>query len=332
MMSAASFAPSALRDAALQPSTFRAYRKNLNKLLEHTRLSLQQLLSHSPPRIDCLLASFIDHQYAVGGSFDYCQQALSALVFQQPSLRNTLGESRLRLRGWRNLLEAHSHPPLTWELTVLFAVTMAKWGYHAEATAALLSFDCYLRVGEMTRLQFRDVIMPHDARVGSAHPSMALRLARAKTGLNQWVSLRNPAVSASFLGYLRSSSFAAEQRIFPFSPDRFRRLLHRVADSLGVGHTPYVPHSLRHGGATCDFLRGDSIEQIMFRGRWKSMESARRYIQTGRAIMATVDVPAQLHKSGSIFAEALSAVIAHLLQSVTAVPSRPRGSRVRFLL
>jgi integrase len=144
--------------------------------------------------------------------------------------------------------------------------------------------------------------------------------------------LRNPAVSAALLYYLRSSPFSAEQRIFPFSPDRFRRLLRRVADSLGVGHTPYVPHSLRHGGATCDFLRGDSIEQIMFRGRWKSMESARRYIQTGRAIMATVDVPVQLNHSGSVLAGSLAAVMAHLQRSVSAVPTRPRGRRVRFLL
>jgi hypothetical protein len=331
-MSAVALSASALRDAALQPSTLRTYRKNLSKLLSHTRLSLQQLLSHSPSHIDRLLASFIDHQYALGGSFDYCQHTLSGLVFQQPLLRHQLGESRLRLRGWRNLLESHSHPPLTWELVVLFAVTMAKWGYHAEAIAALLSFDCYLRVGEMTRVQFRDVIMPHDARVGSAHPAMALRLARAKTGLNQWVSLRNPAVSAALLYYLRSSPFSAEQRIFSFSPDRFRRLLRRVADSLGVGHTPYVPHSLRHGGATCDFLRGDSIEQIMFRGRWKSMESARRYIQTGRAIMATVDVPTQLNDIGSVLSGSLAAVMACLRRSVPAVPARPRGRRVRFLL
>jgi hypothetical protein len=33
---------------------------------------------------------------------------------------------------------------------------------------------------------------------------MALRLARTKTGNNQWVSLRSPDVSCSFLHYLRS--------------------------------------------------------------------------------------------------------------------------------
>jgi hypothetical protein len=332
-MSAAVSSTTVLRDAALRPSTLRIYRKNLSKFLSHTRLSLQQLLSHPPSHIDGLLAAFIDHQYALGGSIDYCQQAVNALVFQRPLLKHRLGESRLRLRGWRNLVESHSHPPLTWELTVLFAVTMARWGCHAEAAASLLAFDCYLRVGEIIGLRYCDVIMPRDPRVGSAHPAMALRLARTKTGNNQWVSLRSPAVSGPFLHYLNSLGPAVrpDQLVFPFSRDRFCRLIHRVATALGVGHTPYVPHSFRHGGATCDFLRGHSIERIMFHGRWRSMESARRYIQTGRAIMATLDVPSCLNDVGAVLAACLPAVMDHLLHSVPADPPTRRGRRVHFL-
>lgn len=53
-------------------------------------------------------------------------------------------------------------------------------------------------------------------------------------------------------------------------------------------------HSLRHGGATHDFIRGMTIEWIMFRGRWASSKSARHYIQSGRAVMLSTAVPAAM--------------------------------------
>jgi hypothetical protein len=51
----------------------------------------------------------------------------------------------------------------------------------------------------------------------------------------------------------------------------------------------------------------------MFHGRWKSMESARRYIQTGRALLVSLDLPAALHQTGS----ELASVLVPVLQSLT---------------
>ena len=73
------------------------------------------------------------------------------------SLRLHLGEARLRLRGWKKILQqlrqSRSHPPLTWELTAIFATVMAKWGRHAEAVATLVAFDCYLRTQRTANVQ-----------------------------------------------------------------------------------------------------------------------------------------------------------------------------------
>jgi hypothetical protein len=77
-----------------------------------------------------------------------------------PVLRLKLNRSRMCLRGWSRIRETRSHPPMTWELTVMFAMTMASWGYHSEAVATLVAFDCLLRVGEVTRMVATDVIMP----------------------------------------------------------------------------------------------------------------------------------------------------------------------------
>ena len=74
----------------------------------------------------------------------------------------------------------------------------------------------------------------------------------------------------------------------------FRTLFAEAQEAMGwagggPGHrTLYVPHSLRHGGASCDFLvwGGERLEEILFRGRWASMASTRHYVQTGPALMA----------------------------------------------
>jgi integrase len=305
-----------LYDAALAPATLRMYNKNLNKLLSHTRLTLTQLLSLSHSRIDRLVSKWIEHLDQSGGSFDYAAQCLHGLIFHCPVLRLKHNRTRMCLRGWSRIRETRSHPPMTWELTVMFAMTVASWDYHSGAVATLVSFDCLLRVGEVSRMVAFDVIMPHNPRVGDAHPTMALRLPRTKTGLNQWVSLNNPVIASVLEYFIQSRSLRAQDRVFPFSPGQFNRLLHLVASSLGVGHIPYVAHSFRHGGATCAYLAGATIEQIVYRGRWRRLESARRYIQTGPALMATWPIPSRLNRAGRTIATELLPAMIHLLETV----------------
>lgn len=323
---------SVLRGAALSRATQRTYGNNVNKFLTHTRLTLSQLLRLAPTLVDQRLSEYIDELFAQRGSFDYASQALFGLIYRCPALRHSLGESRLRLRGWKRLKAelTRSHPPITWELAVVFAATMAQWGHHAEAVATLLAFDCLLRVGELTRLTFHDVVLPHDPRMGSAYTGMVVRLARAKTGLNQSVRLLNPQVQAALHAYLLAHPFLARDRIFPFSPASFRLLIRQVADSRGLHDIPYVPHSFRHGGATYYHLRGATIEQIMFRGRWVALGSARRYIQTAQAMLTVLNIPAGLNQTGLQLAPHIDLVLAHLRATVPSAGQRDRRVWFRF--
>jgi hypothetical protein len=317
------FPPSIIRDAAIVPSTRQAYSRNLNKFLSHTRLSLPQLLCLPPNRIDWCLSVYFDYEFHHRGSYHNACHALFGLIFECPSLKPCLGESRLRLRGWRRLIKHRSHPPITWELTVLFATVMSKWGYHAEAVGTLLSFDCYLRVGELTRLQYADVVQSRDPRVGSSHRGiMALRLAVTKTGQNQWVDLGRSEVAEVLMDHLKAYPFMPSSLIFPFSPAAYRLLIREVASSVGLGNIPYVPHSFRHGGATCDYMRGASIDDIMFRGRWESLKSAKRYVQTARALLIIRDIPAELDALGGSFAAHVVSIFRCLGSSVTVRLSR----------
>ena len=184
--------------------------------------------------------------------------------------------------------------------------------------AVLVGFDCYLRVGELTRLRRCDIVMPNDSRMGRAHTEMAVCLPTTKTGPNQSVSLQNPHIAEILCHWVRSRSLPPDstELIFGFKPPALRRSMSRICAMHGLSDTPYVPHSLRHGGATCDFLRTKSIEFVQFRGRWKSMESARRYVQTARALLAAQRVPQHLNALGQLLGDSLSDVMRHVLKTV----------------
>lgn len=320
-----------LQDLALAPASLTSYNRSLRNFLTYTRLTPQQLLTEPARRLDRLLAVYIQHSFDTASPFTYAAHALHAVVHHRPDVKSHLFISRQCLKGWERVKKTVSHPPLTWELTVIIACTLARSGHHAHAVAMLLAFDCYLRVGELTRIRLHDVVMPHDARMGAAHTGMAVCLARTKTGLNQSVALHRPAVAAvlcNWTHYVLGSCSSADENplIFPFSAHSLRSLMRAACARLKLGHTAYVPHSLRHGGATADFLQFGSIERVQFRGRWKSMESVRTYVQTARALLAAQSVPARLNAVGRQLGEELVAVMSHLLLSVPSAPSKSRRS------
>ena len=59
------------------------------------------------------------------------------------------------------------------------------------------------------------------------------------------------------------------QPLFPGGAQKYYDVFKQTCANLGLSDR-YVPHSLRHGGATSMKLRGWSLEDIMQRGRWKS--------------------------------------------------------------
>jgi integrase len=325
-----------LRGMALAPASQKAYSKQLGSFLSHAGLDVRLLLAAPAYVLDRALAVYIQFCYDAQSSFAYASHALCAVVHRRPDLRHQLPLSRQCIRGWDKVRTSSPHAPLTWELTVLIACTMARSGYHGPAIAILLAFDCFLRVGELTRIRKSDVVMPNDSRMGRAHTTMAVVLRTAKTGKMQSVEIWSPDVAQLLMVWVRASACLTpspfsdpDPRVFPFSPDFLRRLMQRTSTALQLP-THYTPHSLRHGGTTDDFLRNGSVERVQFRGRWKSLESVRRYVQTARAVLAAQRVPRHLNDLGVTLSSALVPTLSHLLRTVPAVVPRSYRRRVTF--
>ena len=77
----------------------------------------------------------------------------------------------------------------------------------------------------------------------------------------------------------------------PISLRRWPRFLGRP------GGLDFVWHSLRHGGASRALMLGADVQDIMIRGRWRCLESTRRYLQAGRHLLMSIALPPPCSRS-----------------------------------
>ena len=253
--------------------------------------------------LDELGCDYLHHLYDTNRGRSTAANLLFGLKFYLPAARRRLHRMTLALRGWERLHPSVSFPPLTWELCCAMAVRATKAGYPTHGLGMLLQFDCLLRLSELVGLQRQDIVFEGDPRYPREFKGCLLCLRSTKTGRDQSVTVEDPHVLA--LLRERCADLQPTDRVFDFRADNYRRVFKRVAGALGLSGR-YVPHSCRHGGATRLYQRDPlSIEAIKLRGRWKSVESAKRYIQQGVVLLSTVTVPPAVARLGALFSDRL---------------------------
>jgi integrase len=155
----------------------------------------------------------------------------------------------------------------------------------------------------LTNLRREDVAFPKDRRMGHEYKITTLSIRVAKTGRNQSVTVANPDVVALLRQVVAQT--APRGLLFPGGSTKFRKVFKRACQELGLS-SKYVPHSLRHGGATRLHLQGVRVEDIMVRGRWASSKSARTYIQSSRAVLMAMQPPRAVADKAAAVAQALT--------------------------
>lgn len=277
---------------SILPATAQRYRYYLaifHRFLRLRRLGRPESLGRwsfsSVRRLDAAVAAFFDWVTSSRRPVSWCRVVLSALsTFNAHIPASAFVRSAVLLRRLARLHVPRSATPLSWPLTVVLALYFARHFGPAAAVALLVGFDCYLRVSELCRLTTADVRRPVDGGASSSRPVLVLRHTKTGRGRPQLVVVNRPLVAALLDDCVQHCRPGG--RLFPFTPALFRRRLARACADLGL--CPFTPHSLRHGGATSDFIAGVSVQRIMLRGRWLSFESCRRYLQLGRAQVAVL--------------------------------------------
>jgi integrase len=307
-----------LRISSLAPSTMSAYSTAVSRYYEYCR-SLPSHTHHRPPHpsaaydLDKCVENYISWLYAqhVGTNRQLAVNTVYGLYALYPEFRGTFKRSEQLLRGWSRLAPSISHPPLTWPITVLIAIVLAKNGQVDAAIATLVAFDGLLRISEVINLRVADVSLPTDHRRGvpssvstsfsqstsSSSSRVCLRLATTKTGKNQWSELYTDEVGQLLSMLIQNRSPSGYVFAFPFNhrANYYRHVFKVVCMSLGLADLNFTPHSLRHGGATHAHMHlNQSIEHIIHRGRWLSNNTCRSYIQSGNAALLMQYLPSHV--------------------------------------
>lgn len=256
-----------------------------------------------PSVTDNLLAEYMFVLYKSGCGKAEAACTLFGLCMLCPELKHRLYLSRAVLRGYSTLLPSNPHPPMPWTVCCTLAMWLSSNKKFPLAVAAALSFDGYLRIGEMLNLLKDDVAFADDSRLGylTSSDRVHINIRTAKTGVLQGVEVRDPQVKQLIRVWHNSCT---GPKLFPFSESTYRKWFTRGCESLQVAH--YTPHSLRHGGATRDFLAGISVNDITVRGRWRNIKTTTRYIQMGPQLMLLHNVPDSVAKIGRIVARVLA--------------------------
>lgn len=306
-----------LLKARFAGSTASSYAKAVRAFLEFCQR--ESLAPVTAEALDLCLTRYIHVSFRTGVvSKSSVAHALSGVVAFCPALKDKIPTAWASFAGWDRLCPAVSHPPMVFDAMAAVAVGLASVGASsgdvsasAAALGVFLAFHCYFRVGELCKIRLRDLAGPGDARLpsrASADGVVLVRLPQTKTGIEQFVYIRDQGLADMVFSFARRRRLRPDDLLLGFSaPRQFSAKFGFGCARLGLAHCGFVPHSLRHGGATHDFLAGDSLQTIMFRGRWKSAESAKRYIQAGRARLLSVDIPTTVSDAGRVLGRDLPA-------------------------
>lgn len=283
--------------ASVKPETLRRYLGAVSGFLLYCEE--RDLEAYDEWDLDRHLRTYIHHLYRAGASR---QMAAYAVYGVQLLLgkRYSLHTAKRALNGWSRLEPSQPRPPMPYEVMLLSALWLGRRGGRAAGAAMVVAFHGLLRISELLGLRVGDVAGPRSPGAQRSHAAWVLALPRTKTGSNQHVVIDDPLACALLASW--TAGRGSDERLFGLSDYAFRKALKEAGEALQLGHIGYVPHSLRHGGATYLHSLGWSLQDIQKKGRWKISDTAGHYIQAGRALVLSQRIPAEVMTFGKLLA------------------------------
>jgi integrase len=270
-------------------TTAKAYKRDYEKfeswLIEHYRV---------PPtkdQMDGVVSIYVNQRFETlptRGSRQHCVNVRAALMLKYPPLRHCLYTSARELKGWDKAVPEQARSPMPYMHALLFAAIACHQRKPQVAVWILLSHHTYLRVGEPGQLTISDVEFPNKDR---DEPGV-ISIQKTKAQTPQSVTFTD-ALVVGLLKWLVGSRTQPHQRELPLFATTQLQLSSALHELCEVTQTKphFTAHSMRHGGASHDYMRNMPMQDIITRGRWKSKDTAEHYIQASRALMIARRIP-----------------------------------------
>ncbi len=229
-------------------------------------------------RIDDHMASYIEFLWRDGEPKSYANYAVASLQHMIPKVRRQLVQSWKLVSTWNKLELPVRATPLTPEVAMAFSGTFFKWGWKHMACMIIIGFSTFLRTGEMFRLRKRHVV------TSPSQQSAVLFLEDTKTSqrkMIQWEKvIVEEKVALDCLHFLCRRA-SPNDLLVDIPVHKFRKLWSEVVSELHLTQFRYQPYSIRRGGATSSYRRGVGFDELMSRGRWSHLATARLYLDEG---------------------------------------------------
>lgn len=315
-----------LLNSQLAKSTQKSYSKSVKVLrdyLTEQKLPLpEQTDRYNSEELDWNIADWMGALYDARGGVgrQTAVNAVFGLLNADPNLR--LPVSRRAIKGWSKNCPPTPWPPFSLEVMSAVAFELALAGHWRAAAQTVVAFHSLLRISEMAALRVGDIGLPGDRHMGNSTllTGALIRLLTTKTGREQSVTLTDE--SAIAMLRLCTAGGLPDSIVFHPAP-QYRKLLAGACNALRLRER-YVPHSLRHGGATYLFMRGVEVARIQQHGRWRAQESCFHYVQVGRNLMLAARTDPRIVSIGRRLFPLIGTLIT-LSQRLVVPPKLPRA-------
>lgn len=249
---------------------------------------------------DEMTAEFIESLWDQGEPKSQANYTLAAIQFFKPQVKHHLPWSWKLVKVWQSLELPQRATQLCPKTLMALSGQAFRWNQQAFGWLLVIGFTLFLRTGELLSIQAKDVILTRNSGV--------LYLPPSKTGKRNFlplerVEIQERATIQAFTALLRNK--APGDFLWGQSRGQFMSLWHSIIQSLKLDGMAYYPYSLRRGGATSAYKAGSSLDQLVSRGRWAHVQTARLYLDTGMQALANITIPPSaqplLHRATAAF-------------------------------
>ncbi len=245
--------------------------------------------------LDDMCAGWVDAAFWEGGHSSWGSRLASAVSWFLPRHQRTGAGHLPRLLQARTSAarRAPGGTRLPFPEELIFALTMAT-AYiltHSSrpieaALSRMLCHHCYMRPGELYRLQWRHLNLGKASHVNKVsvtlHPAEESKASKSGE-YDETIIIDEPWLVRVVQHML--SRRGPNQPVMPLQPRDPAAVFYQAQELLGLVATlgKQTLYVLRHSGASADAWQSRrTLEQIQVRGRWKSSASVRRYQKGGR--------------------------------------------------
>ena len=264
----------ALSQRLVKPKTFSRYVTSFTEFKEYHQLT-ENFPLHDFEAFDQKVGDYLEHMWESGRTKSEASYMLAALQFFRPMLKHRLNYSWRLLKAWNKLELPLRAFPMSPNMAAAFAHVLMQWREPQAAWLVLAGFSLFLRTGELLELQRGDIML-------AVPPNKTVVFIRDSKGTQ-----RDQRQQEKLIVYEKTADLALRELcanlagrdpVWPSSSQSFRQLWHKVVDYFSLEKFHVIPYSMRRGGATAAYQNGVSLDHLLIRGRWKSVSTARIYL------------------------------------------------------